>query len=127
VRLPPEGSVEQMLTNGEIDAVLHPDLIRPLVEKDPRVARLFPDHRREEVAFFRKTGIFPIMHVLGIKREIAEEHPWVAINVFRAFNEAKSLAMKRAWRIRGSCHSRSIAKRGRSRKNSWVRIPGNTV
>ena len=35
------------------------------------------------------------MHVLGIKREIAEEHSWVAINVFRAFNEAKSLAMKR--------------------------------
>jgi len=95
VRLPPECSVEQMLTNGEIDAVLHPDLIRPLVEKDPRVARLFPDYRREEIAYFRKTGIFPIMHVLGIKREIAEEHPWVAINVFRAFNEAKSLAMKR--------------------------------
>jgi len=79
VRLPPECSVEQMLTNGEIDAVLHPDLIRPLVEKDPRVARLFPDYRREEIAYFRKTGIFPIMHVLGIKREIAEEHPWVAI------------------------------------------------
>src|SRR6185369_13245971 len=93
--IPPEGSVEQMLTNGEIDAVLHPDLIRPLVERDPRVARLFPDYRREEIAFFRKTGIFPIMHVLGIKREIAEEHSWVAINVFRVFNEAKSLAMKR--------------------------------
>ena len=72
VRLPPECSVEQMLTNGEIDAVLHPDLIRPLFEKDPRVARLFPDYRREEIAYFRKTGIFPIMHVLGIKREIAE-------------------------------------------------------
>ena len=71
------------------------NLIRPLVEKDPRVARLFPDYRREEIAYFRKTGIFPIMHVLGIKREIAQEHPWVAINVFRALDEAKGLAMKR--------------------------------
>jgi len=94
-RLPPDSSVEEMLANGEVDAVLHPDLIRPLVEKDPRVARLFPNYRQEETAYYRKTGIFPIMHVLAIKREIAEQHPWVAINMFRAFNKAKSVAMKR--------------------------------
>jgi 4,5-dihydroxyphthalate decarboxylase len=88
-------SVEQMLATGELDAVLHPDLIHPLVSKDPRVARLFPDYRREEIAFYKKTGIFPIMHVLGIRREITKKYPWVAINVFNAFNTAKDLGMTR--------------------------------
>jgi 4,5-dihydroxyphthalate decarboxylase len=84
-----------MLADGQIDAVLHPDLIRPLVEKDPRVSRLFPDYRSEELAYYQKTGIFPIMHVLGVKRRVIEDHPWVAINLFHAFDKAKSLAMKR--------------------------------
>ena len=57
--------------------------------------RLFPEFKEEEKKFFKKTGIFPIMHVLGIKREIIEENPWVPINLYRAFNEAKQIAMKR--------------------------------
>jgi 4,5-dihydroxyphthalate decarboxylase len=95
VRLPHDSSVEQMLADGEIDALLHPDLIRPLLEKDPRVARLFPNYREEEHAYYQKTGIFPIMHVLGIRREIVEKNPWIAINLFHAFDEAKNIAMKR--------------------------------
>jgi 4,5-dihydroxyphthalate decarboxylase len=94
-RVPPDASVEQMLADGEIDAVLHPDLIRPLIEKDPRVGRLFPDYRNEELAYYKKTGIFPIMHILGIKRQVIEKNPWVPINLFHAFDEAKGLAMKR--------------------------------
>lgn len=94
-RLPHEKSVEAMLAEGELDAVLHSSLIKPFVRKDPRVARLFPDYKREEIAYFRKTGIFPIMHVLGIKREILDAHPWVAVNMFNAFNRAKALAMRR--------------------------------
>jgi 4,5-dihydroxyphthalate decarboxylase len=93
--LPQERSVERMLADGELDAVLHPDLIHPLLEQDTRVARLFPDYRREETAFYQKTGIFPIMHVLGIRREVIERHPWVAITMFNAFEKAKGLAMKR--------------------------------
>ena len=96
VRLPHDSSVEQMLAEGELDALLHPDLIRPLLDKDPRVARLFPDYRQEELGYYQKTGIFPIMHVLGIKREIVEKNPWVAINLFQAFDEVnESIAMKR--------------------------------
>jgi len=95
IRLPQEQSVERMLTDGELDAVLHPDLIHPLLEQDPRVGRLFPDFRREEVAFYQKTGIFPIMHVMGIRREVLEQHPWIAITMFNAFEKAKTLAMKR--------------------------------
>jgi 4,5-dihydroxyphthalate decarboxylase len=88
-------SVEQMLAEGELDAVIHPDLIKPIMDKDPRVGRLFPDYRAEEMAYFKKTGIFPIMHVLGIKNEILEKHPWVAINLYHAFDQAKNVAMKR--------------------------------
>ena len=95
VRLGNERSVEQMLVDGEIDALLHPDLIKPLVDNDPRVARLFPNHRAEELAFYKKTGIFPIMHVVGIKRDILAKNPWVAINLFHAFDDAKNMAMKR--------------------------------
>jgi len=84
-----------MLADGELDAVMHPDLIQPLVDGDPRVGRLFPDFKEEEKSFFKRTGIFPIMHVMGIKREIVEENPWVPINLYHAFNEAKALAMKR--------------------------------
>jgi 4,5-dihydroxyphthalate decarboxylase len=94
-RLPHDKSVEKMLAEGELDALIHSSLIKPIVNKDPRVARLFPDYKAEEKAYFAKTGIFPIMHVLGIKNEVLEQHPWVAINMFHAFNEAKAITMKR--------------------------------
>jgi 4,5-dihydroxyphthalate decarboxylase len=94
-RVPNEQSVETMLAEGALDAVLHSDLIKPFVAGDPRVARLFADHKREETDYYRKTGIFPIMHVLGLKRELAERHPWVAINLHQAFERAKALAMRR--------------------------------
>ena len=93
--LPDDKSVETMLAEGELDAVFHSDFVKPFVAKDPRVARLFPDHKAEEMAYFQRTGIFPIMHVLGIRQALADEHPWLAVNLFRAFNEAKAVAMKR--------------------------------
>ena len=68
-------SVESMLAEGELDAVFHSDLIKPFVARNPRVARLFPDHKAEEMAYFKRTGIFPIMHVLGIRKSLADEHP----------------------------------------------------
>jgi 4,5-dihydroxyphthalate decarboxylase len=89
-------TVEDMLAEGALDAVIHPDLIKPLVRKDPRVARLFPNWKEEEIAYFKRTEIFPIMHVLGIKQEIVDRHPWLPINLYHAFNEAKRIAMKRA-------------------------------
>ena len=94
-RLPDNKGVEKMLVDGELDAVMHPDLIQPLIDNDHRVGRLFPDFKEEEKVFFKQTGIFPIMHVLGVRRKIVEENPWVPINLYHAFNEAKSVAMKR--------------------------------
>jgi 4,5-dihydroxyphthalate decarboxylase len=94
-RLPPSQSIVDMLVDGELDAVLHADLIKPVREKDPRVGRLFPNYKAEEAAYFKKTGIYPIMHVVGLKKEIVDKYPWVPVNLFRAFEEAKSVAMHR--------------------------------
>jgi len=93
--LPNDKSVETMLAEGELDAVFHSDLIKPFVAGDPCVARLFPDHKAEEMAYFKRSGIFPIMHVLAIRNALVDENPWLAVNLFRAFNEAKAAAMKR--------------------------------
>ncbi len=93
--IPDDKSIETMLAEGEIDALLHPDIIEPILAKDPRVGRLFPDYKKEEEGYFKKTGIFPIMHVLGLKQELVEEHPWVVPNLYSAFEQSKALAMKR--------------------------------
>ena len=94
-RLPHAKSVETMLAEGELDAVIHSSIIKPFAAGDPRVGRLFPDFKNEEIAYYKKTGIFPIMHVLGLKQEIVDQHPWVPINMFQAFQRAKAIAMAR--------------------------------
>jgi 4,5-dihydroxyphthalate decarboxylase len=94
-RLPHDRSVEKMLAEGELDAVIHSSIIKPIAARDPRVSRLFPDFKAEEIAYYKKTGIFPIMHVMGIKQEIVDKHPWVPINIFHAFQRAKAIAMAR--------------------------------
>jgi 4,5-dihydroxyphthalate decarboxylase len=94
-QVPKGKTIVGMLADGELDAVLHPDLIKPLREKDPRVGRLFADHKADEAAWFKKTGIFPIMHVTVIKQEIVDKYPWVATNLTKAFEEAKNLAYRR--------------------------------
>ena len=88
-------SVEAMLAEGELDAVLHPDRIDPIKRNDPRVAQLFPDFKEEEIAYFQKTGIFPIMHLLAIRQELADRHPWVCQSMLEAFDASKKIAMKR--------------------------------
>ncbi len=94
-RLPHDKSVEDMLVKGELDAVLHPDLIEPFIQKDPRVARLFKDYKNDELNYFRKTEIFPIMHVMGLRRELVEKYPWVPVELYKAFDAAKKAGMQR--------------------------------
>src|SRR5262249_615645 len=84
----PDTSLSAMLLSGEVDAVITarmPDAFA----RDDRVVRLFPNYRAEEERFFRKTGIFPIMHLVTIRRTVFEPHPWIAMNLFKMFDEAK--------------------------------------
>lgn len=88
-------NVEEMLVRGELDALIHPEVIRPILNKDPRVARLFPDYRELEIDYFKRTEIFPIMHTTAIRQEVVDKHPWVPINLMQAFEESKKAAYKR--------------------------------
>ena len=94
-RIAPGKSVEKMLVEGELDALIHPEIIQPILDKNQRVSRLFPHYRELEIDYYKRTGIFPIMHTTAIKQEITEKYPWVAINLMQAFEESKKAAYKR--------------------------------
>jgi 4,5-dihydroxyphthalate decarboxylase len=91
----PGKRLDVMLAEGEIPAMLSPDIPRLFLEGDKRIARLFPDYKDKEIAFFKQTGIFPIMHVTVIKQDIIDKYPWVATNLVKAFDQAKALAYRR--------------------------------
>lgn len=88
-------SLSEMLLAGELDAVLSARPPTPFTQGDPRVRRLFEDYRAAELAYWEKTGIFPIMHVVGIRREVYERHRWLAMNLFTALETAKNRSLDR--------------------------------
>jgi 4,5-dihydroxyphthalate decarboxylase len=94
-RVPAGKNVEKMLVEGELDALIHPEVIQPILDKDPRVSRLFPNYRDLEMDYFKRTRIFPIMHTTAIKQEVVENYPWVPINLMQAFEQSKRAAYKR--------------------------------
>jgi 4,5-dihydroxyphthalate decarboxylase len=87
--------LSDMLADGDLPAMISPTLPRPFVEGDRRIARLFADYKQIEIDYFRQTGIFPIMHVTTVKREIVEKYPWVPTNLTKAFEQAKQIAYRR--------------------------------
>jgi 4,5-dihydroxyphthalate decarboxylase len=91
----PGKKLDEMLAEGEIPAMLSPDLPKLFLKGDPRIVRMFPNYKEIELAYFRKTGIFPIMHVTTIKQEIVDKYPWVPTNLVKAFEQAKTLAYRR--------------------------------
>ncbi len=87
-------SLSELLAAGEIDAVIGAEL--PSCHGvSGHVARLFPDYRDEEKAYFRRTGIFPIMHLVVLRREFHERHPFAATSLFNALEESKNIARQR--------------------------------
>ena len=91
--IPADRTLSDMLVQGEIDALYAPRTPRPLMEGRPEVARLFSDFAAEEAKYFQKTGIFPIMHVIAIRREVYDAHRWVARSLYEAFEKARRWAM----------------------------------
>lgn len=89
----PEGTtLDALLRSGEIDGFVGPRAPRCFDESHPDIDRLFPDTVAAAEAYFRKTGIFPIMHVLGLRRSLADEHPWLPGALLKSFTRAKELA-----------------------------------
>jgi 4,5-dihydroxyphthalate decarboxylase len=95
----PDKSLDGMLLAGELDAVLSAHPPDSVERGDPRVVRLFEDYRAVEEAYWRDTGIFPIMHVVAIRSALLSQHPWVAGNLFKAFETAKRRSVARALEI----------------------------
>jgi 4,5-dihydroxyphthalate decarboxylase len=87
----PDQTLAQMLADGEIDALHTARTPSTFYSRPDDVKRLFPDFVAAEKAYFRRTGIFPIMHVIAIRRSVYEANPWVARSLFKAFCQAQAV------------------------------------
>jgi len=84
-----------MLRAGELDAVMSAHPPEAHERGEPWIRRLFEDHAPLELDYFRKTGIFPIMHTVAIRREVYDRHRWIAMNLLEAFEAAKRRSLAR--------------------------------
>jgi 4,5-dihydroxyphthalate decarboxylase len=98
----PDSSLDRLLREGEIDAVMSAHALPSFEARHPDIVRLFPDYRPVEEAYFRKTGIYPIMHVVALKAEVLARFPWVATNLLEAFEAAKARSLARSREITAS-------------------------
>jgi len=99
-RLPLDGkgdneAAEHALYEGTIDLLGHANVPRLFAKGDPRAARLFPDYRAVEAAYYRKTRLFPIMHVVAVRKDVVARHPDLPVKLFGLFVEARRRAL--AW------------------------------
>ena len=92
-------TLSEMLAEGELDAVFSARAPSCYLQGAPNIDRLFPDFRDVERDYFRRTGIFPVMHIIGVRKSLAEAHPWLPVNVYNAFVEAKRLCMSELGQI----------------------------
>lgn len=91
--IPPDRSLSQMLESGELDGMIGARAPTCFLRGVPHVARMFPDYRRTEEDYFSRTGIFPIMHLVVIRRAVHEANPRVAQSLYRALQAAKAAAL----------------------------------
>lgn len=108
IRLPPgvklariaDRTLSDMLVSGDVDAVLSAAPPACFEQGHPNIRRLFENYREVESTYYRETSIFPIMHAVAIRREVADQHPWIAMNLLKAFDEAKRRSVVRALDIK---------------------------
>ena len=90
--IPAGTTLSTMLVDGGIDALI--SAIRPSCwGKAPNVARLFPNYRAAEEEYYRQTKVFPIMHMLGVRKDLVAQYPWLPASVVKAFEQAKAMSM----------------------------------
>lgn len=92
----PDGeTLQDMLLRGEIDGLLAPKPPRAFLEGNPNLIRLISDFETAERDYHRKTGFFPIMHLIGIRKTIVADNPWLPRALYDGFNQARHLALQR--------------------------------
>jgi 4,5-dihydroxyphthalate decarboxylase len=92
----PEKSLSEMLVSGEIDAAFTAHPPNCFLEGHPNIRRLFQNFVEVEKKYIRETRIFPIMHIIAIRKELVDRNPWIVMNLFTAFEEAKNRSLQRA-------------------------------
>jgi 4,5-dihydroxyphthalate decarboxylase len=93
-------TLSEMLVSGDVDAVLSAAPPACFEQGHANIRRLFENYRDVEAAYYRETSIFPIMHVVTIRRELVDSHPWIAMSLLKAFEEAKRRSVARALDIK---------------------------
>ncbi len=88
-------TLSDMLVSGELDAIFTASIPKPFRAGNKNMVRLFQDYRAEEENYFKRTGVFPIMHVIAMRRDILNEYPWLARNLYLAFDESRKRAVDR--------------------------------
>jgi 4,5-dihydroxyphthalate decarboxylase len=92
----PAGKVlGDMVAAGELDAFVGARMPKAFAAGSPGIRRLFPNYREAEKAYFTKTGLFPIMHTVVIRRDLVRQHPWLPASLYNAFCRAKEIALQR--------------------------------
>jgi 4,5-dihydroxyphthalate decarboxylase len=81
--------LEDLLVEGKVDAEVEPDLPQRWIRGEGTVERLFPQFENEERDYYKRTGVFPIMHPVVIKKEILDQHPWVATSLYEALIKSR--------------------------------------
>jgi 4,5-dihydroxyphthalate decarboxylase len=92
-QIPDDKTLSGMLEAGELDGYIGARAPSCFLRGAPHVGRLFKDYIQDEKDYFRRTRIFPIMHMVGIRKTLVEQHPWLAVSVYKAFLKAKALAV----------------------------------
>ncbi len=92
VQGPPGIDESELLLNGDCDALITAITPKAFLDGNPKIKRLFPDVRAAEQAYFKKTGLFPIMHVVGVRTNAIEANPELPKAVFQMYSEAKKIA-----------------------------------
>jgi 4,5-dihydroxyphthalate decarboxylase len=88
-----EKALSDMLSTGELDALITARAPSCFTKGNPNVTRLFKDFRSAEKTYFAKTGLFPIMHLIGIRESLVERYPWIATSLYKAFRQAKAACL----------------------------------
>jgi 4,5-dihydroxyphthalate decarboxylase len=91
--LGPGETLNFMLESGELDAVIAPRTPACFLNGSPDISRLFPDYRAAEHDYYRKTGLHPIMHLVGVRQSLVEANPWLPASLYKAFRQAKDIAL----------------------------------
>jgi 4,5-dihydroxyphthalate decarboxylase len=91
--IPAGETLSAMLAEGKLDAVMTARAPSCFHNEAPNIDRLFPNHRDVEKDYYRKTGLYPIMHLIGIRKSLVDRNPWLPASVFKAFAQAKAAAM----------------------------------